>query len=292
MKQKSTLESPIRCLFAIVVAWSTLGGSPVVAHDMWLVPPDRTVKLGTSAEVVIAVGMDFPNSLNAITPSRLKVAARDFSHEVGGLQVEQNEKLKQTTISFSPDKAGSWLVSCQTEPRQLEMKAAAFNEYLLHDGLPLTLGQRMESGELDRDAREQYSKYTKALLQVGEGESKPVERVVLGHKLEIVLLDNPFEKEPGETLMARVLFQGQPLAGANLCWDHPGNGEAFSGQTWTDSEGKAMVPISRTGLMTLRLVHMTRPDSKDFEWESFWSSFTLRIPGDAMDDGEPEQSAP
>ena len=32
------------------------------------------------------------------------------------------------------------------------------------------------------------------------------------------------------------------------------------------------------GLMTLRLVHMTRPQAADHEWESFWASFTFRVP--------------
>jgi hypothetical protein len=30
--------------------------------------------------------------------------------------------------------------------------------------------------------------------------------------------------------------------------------------------------------MTLRLTHMTRPKTKDFEWESFWTTLTFRVP--------------
>ncbi len=254
------------------------GPSTAFSHDLWLVPSENTVKVGDRVDLVIAVGMDFPVSLNAITPSRVTVTAGNSKLEGRRLELKQDEPSKCTVASFMADSPGSWLVSCVTEPNQLDMKAADFNDYLLHDGLPQILAQRMDTGKLDQDAREQYSKYTKALLQVGRGESNQIEGKVLGLKLEIVLLDNPFDKKPGETLTAQVLFEGKPLEHANLCWDHPGNGEAFSGQTWTDSSGKAMVPIARPGLTTLRLVHMTHPDAEDHEWESFWSSFTFRIP--------------
>jgi hypothetical protein len=104
--------------------------------------------------------------------------------------------------------------------------------------------------------------------------------VELGHRVEIVLLDDPFAARVGSTLRARVLFEGRPLSRANLCWDHPGNGEDFTGQTWTDASGEALVPVGATGPMTLRLVHMTRPRASEYEWESFWASCTFRVPAD------------
>ena len=255
-----------------------VGPATVFRHDLWLVPPNHPVAVGDKVDVVIAVGMDFPVSLSAVSPARLTVTAVDASHEIQNVELKQNDQVKQTVATFVPDAAGSWLVSCTTQPNQLEMKGADFNNYLLHDGLPHVLAQRMERGELDRDAREQYSKYTKALLRVGNGESNRVESKVLGQKLEIILLENPSKKKTGETLKAQVLFEGRPLERANLCWDHPGNGEAYFGQTWTDEGGNAILPISRTGLMTLRLVHMTQPQTEAYEWESFWSSFTFVVP--------------
>lgn len=93
-----------------------------------------------------------------------------------------------------------------------------------------------------------------------------------------MLLADPLSTPTGGTLPVQVLFRGAPLVRANLCWDHPGNGEDFTGQTWTDADGRALVPLAREGPMTLRLVHMTRPQKPEHEWESFWASFTFRIP--------------
>ncbi len=268
----------MKFLFAILLFIFIVGPATLFSHDLWLVPPKNPVAVGDPIDVVIAVGMDFPLSLNSVNPARLTVSAVNATQVVQDVELKQNDEAKQTVATFSPDASGSWLVSCSTQPNQLEMKAAEFNNYLLHDGLPQVLAQRMDSGQLDRDAREQYSKYTKALLRVGHGESNQVESRVLGQKLEIILLENPFDKKTGETLTAQVLFEGKPLERANLCWDHPGNGEAYFGQTWTDTDGSAKLPISQTGLMTVRLVHMTQPKTESYEWESFWSSFTFHIP--------------
>jgi hypothetical protein len=173
---------------------------------------------------------------------------------------------------------GAWLVAAVTQPNQLELGAAEFNDYLLHDGLPHVLAGRMDRRELERGAVERYSKHVKTLVAVASHHADVAARTVLGLELEIVLLTDPLGARIGSTLPVQVLFRGEPLADANLCWDHPQNGERFSGQTWTDAEGKALVPVAKTGLMTVRLVHMTRPERPEHEWESFWSSFTFRVP--------------
>jgi uncharacterized GH25 family protein len=169
------------------------------------------------------------------------------------------------------------MLSAVTRPNRLDLEAAKFNDYLLHDGLPHVLAGRMDRGEMDRDATERYSKYVKCLVPIGGVADANAAQVVLGHELEIVPLADPLAVSAGETLAVRVLFQGRPLERANLCWDHPGNGEDFTGQTWTDRGGDALIPIARSGLMTLRLVHMTRPMTDDYEWESFWASYTFQV---------------
>ncbi len=253
----------------------------VMAHDMWLVPTRQTVPAGDLAEITIAVGMDFPASLNAIAADRITLIATDGINSLDDLTIKPDEENNVTKLTFLPKKPGVWIVGCSTRTNRIELEAKKFNDYLLHDGLPQVLAGRLDRDELNRDATEQYSKYTKTLV-VAEGENAhavpQVWRQPLGHKLEIVLLENPLDKTAGETLKAQVLFDGTPLESANLCWDEPGNGEKFSGQTWTNANGEAMVPLAQSGLMTLRLVHMTRPETTDHEWESFWSSFTFSIP--------------
>ena len=252
---------------------------------MWLVPESEQVVVGRPAQIQVAVGMDFPVSISAIAEDRLTLTATDGSKVAQDLSVSVDEEAAVTTVSFTPPSSGIWLIGATTAPRTLELAADKFNDYLLHDGMPHVLAGRMDRGELGEDAVERYSKYTKALLAVGDGsqDSKrnhgwAVARKPLGHRLEIVLLDPLPPAGVGHALRAKVLFEGKPLVGANLCWDHPGNGERFSGQTWTDEAGTASVPLAQEGKITLRLVHMTRPADDDIGWESFWSSLTFFVP--------------
>lgn len=254
--------------------------SSLPAHDMWLIPKSATLKVNQPCEIYVAVGMDFPNSVSAISPERLTWKVTNGEDSIENVEARRYESALETVGQFKPGKPGLWMVGCNTRPNQIELEAKKFNSYLLHDGMPHVLDLRLERDELGKDAHEQYSKYTKTMVAVGDDLTEQQYALCqrpLGHKLEIVPLENLHSKQPGNTLNVQVLFNGQPLKNANLCWDHPDNGEKFTGQASTNDEGQVVVPISQAGLMTLRLVHMTRPEGQEFEWESFWSSFTFTI---------------
>ena len=253
----------------------------LLAHDMWLVVTRTTSVVHPTCEIEVAVGMDFPKSISAIDPNRLDWMATNGETKVEQFELEKIEDQNRTVCRFQIPESGLWIVGCKTQPNLIELEAKKFNDYLLHDGMQHVLAGRLDRDELGNDAVEQYSKYTKTMIAAGDdltSEQLAMCRQPIGHKLEILLIENPRQKKPGDTLRARVLFDGRPLASANLCWDHPGNGDKFSGQSWTDSNGDVVVPLSTSGIMTLRLVHMTRPLSQSYEWESFWSSFTFRVP--------------
>jgi hypothetical protein len=178
-------------------------------------------------------------------------------------------------LGFTPRTSGVHIIAVETQPRLLTLSAAAFNHYLVSDGLPHIYQLRAREKTLDQEGKERYSKSPKALLKLGEG-GDPTR--VLGLPLEIVPQADPFKLKVGDTLRVRVLFQGKPLSDANLGWDLPGDGEAPSGTVRTNAQGEALIPIAQTGLMTIRLTHMTRPRTNEYEWESFWTTLTWRVP--------------
>ena len=272
---------PYRISVPFLILAALLTGSGF-AHDLWLVPPPDRIPVGEPVEINVAVGMDFPVSIYQAGPDRLTMRAFGPGGSKAEVSLRKVEDELLTVASFVPNKEGSWIVSAVSKPNKIDLEAAHFNEYLLHDGMPNVLAKRMEDNELDRAATERYSKFTKALLSVGGSIAGGAERRALGLKLEILLLQNPFALRVGDTLRVQVLFDGEPLNMASLSWDHPGNGEAFSGQTWSDEKGKALIPVAKTGLMNIRLIHMTRPQKEEYEWESFWAAFTFRIPAMAV----------
>ena len=249
-----------------------------LGHDLWLLPPAQPAS-GKPVQIKAAVGMAFPLSEVAHDTSR-------YSHRLvldpdggaGDLKAAgKDDKDKTGLLEFTPAKPGVYQVAVRTLPRVLTLSAEAFNDYLVADGMPHIYRLRHKEKTLDQPAKERYSKSPKALIQVGQGGGGDPTRV-LGLPLEIVPTRNPFALQPGQTLRVRVLFQGKPLPEANLGWYVPGVGEAPSGTVRTNAKGEAHVPIAQTGLMTVRLTHMTRPKTADYEWESFWTNLTFHVP--------------
>lgn len=262
---------------SLLILFLAIGAGTLLAHDFWLTPPAGPLAAGAPLTVEIAVGMDFPRSESAPKPERLTPRALGPGGREAPVALEQREAEGRTLATFTPDAPGAWTLTVQTLPSRLELDAMKFNDYLLHDGLPQVLAARMDAGEWDQPATEQYSRSVKTLLAVGAVADCAAWTKPVGQTLEIVPISDPLALRSGQALQVRVLFRGEPLAGARLGWDLPGNGELLAGETWTEQDGTAWVPIARPGLMMLRLVHMTRPRAPEHEWESFWSSLTFWV---------------
>jgi hypothetical protein len=83
----------------------------------------------------------------------------------------------------------------------------------------------------------------------------------LGHELEIVPLTDPAAARVGESLRVRVLFRGQPLAGAEV---ERGDGvtpmkEADIPRFKSDGDGIATIPIVKWGPTVLAVDHRVTP---------------------------------
>lgn len=88
---------------------------------------------------------------------------------------------------------------------------------------------------------------------------------LIGHALELSLLDDPATVAPGGTLRVQVLWKGQPLGGAQV---EIGDGvtarpEAEIPRYAADNEGVATVPIDAWGLHVIGVDHETQPAIPD-----------------------------
>jgi uncharacterized GH25 family protein len=102
------------------------------------------------------------------------------------------------------------------------------------------------------------SKFAKAIT----GSDAPCQ-TALGHDLEIVPLSDPDAVKVGQSLRLRVLFQGKPLAGAEV---ERGDGTTVVAEKdiprfTTDAEGVASVPILRADPHLLVIDHTVKPSA-------------------------------
>jgi uncharacterized GH25 family protein len=245
------------------------------AHDLWLVPQKFHIRPGENLSISANTGMDFPNSLSAITPDRIdkfilvgkdeRTDLTNFS-EVGNSLVV-NHKMKNT---------GTHVIAAALKPKEIKLTAEEFNEYLLHDGLSNIYDLRKKEGILDQDAIEYYSKYPKTIIQVGEVLDESPTRP-LGFIIEIVPKANPYSLKLGDDLKVAVLFKDKALPNAELAWSYPARGEEFAGSTKTDENGEAVVPLTKAGPYVIRMTHMDWVKKNTHDWESYWASLTFEV---------------
>ncbi len=253
-----------------------LAASSGTCHDAWLLAISATDDR-EPATLALRTGMDFPISENAVAPERVHGGhRRPNGTETKLTDWRIDEATKSTVAAMDDRSAGVHVAWADTEPRVLKLDARKFNDYLLHDGLQKVLAARLDAHEEGRDAVERYRKCTKTIFGIGAARTGDPTKPT-GQRLEIVPLEDPTRVAVRQTLAVRVLFDGAPLPTALLCWDHPGNGEDFTGTTWTDARGEAIVPVVRKGPTALRLVHMTHPNAAEYEWESFWASLCFTV---------------
>ncbi len=253
----------------LILASTTFG------HDLWLIPHPK-ITLGKVSHIQANSGMDFPVSESA--PDTSLFTKRVLVSPDGKELILDADGKEGTSglMKFTPEKEGIYIGAVTTRKRIITLSAERFNAYLVSDGMPHIYLERVKEKTLDKEGVEQYSKSPKVLFRVGNGKTgDPCKEI--GLPLEIIPTKNPFTLKVGDTLPVKVLFQGKPLANAPLGWDHPGDGEPPSGTVRTNEKGEALIPLAKTGLMTIRLTHMTRPKKADHEWESFWTTLSFEL---------------
>ncbi|GAB4237869.1 MAG: hypothetical protein Kow00109_12020 [Acidobacteriota bacterium] len=225
--------------------------------------------------VSVGNGTIFERSENAVALERFTVLGLVSS---AGLLPVRTARIDGNWVrwEFAPPEPGTYWAVAATRPNAIEMTAAEFNEYLEHDGLPHVLDQRRKTGILDRPEKEVYSKYVKALLQVGDRPTDILAEPV-GLALEILLLQHPDEVGLGGKLPVQVLFRNRPLEGFLVHAGTAARPDPPLRSVYTDAAGRAEVTITEAGRWYLRGIHLVRVDAEDHSYESYWSSVTFEV---------------
>lgn len=249
--------------------------SQTFSHDMWLVPMKFIVRPGEPLVVFGNTGMDFPNSLNPVELGRVEaffILGNSGKKDISALRVEGNSLAADLSIG----QPGTYVIAAALKPNEIRLTAEEFNEYVLLEGLKRIHDLRRKEGILGKDAVEHYSKYPKAIVQVGdlldETPMKPA-----GLTLEIVPKVNPYRLKAGDRLQVAAIFRGKPLPGAEFAWSYPGAGKEYAGSVVAGGSGEVFVPLEKAGSFMIRTMHMEWVKEPTHEWESFWTSLTFDV---------------
>src|SRR5215210_8203994 len=154
--------------FLVPAVLLSISAGTLAAHDLFLkaenyfAAPEAAVRLdvlnGTFIKSENSITRDRLRDLSIVTPDGVASPLdRAGWAETGDTSV----------VSVRVGPAGTYVIGASLLSREIALDAKDFNAYLAEDGLPDVLAARRKNGELDKPARERYSKHVKALVQVG-----------------------------------------------------------------------------------------------------------------------------
>jgi Domain of unknown function (DUF4198) len=269
--------SPSLCLCVSVASLICLIAS-AAAHDLFLKFDSFFLEPNTKATVRLMNGY-FNRSENAVARDRMRDVSvvTPSGDRVNPPASDWRDENDSALLSFQAGVEGTYVAGVSTKPREITLKAAQFNDYLRHDGVPDTLAQRRREKELGKSARERYSKHVKAIFQVGESRTGGF-KTALGYPVEIIPRQNPYELKIGNTLEVLCVKDGAPVANQFVMAGRESNRRVIASPgVRADANGVARVKLAGGGKWFIKFIHMMKLNEANLDYESQWASLTFEI---------------
>jgi uncharacterized GH25 family protein len=136
--------------------------------------------------------------------------------------------------------------------------------------------ETVTSPETGRPQKVRFEKFSKALIVV-DAADKNYEKV-LGHRLEIIPVDNPTTARAGDELAFKILFDGKPLQ-AYVYATYDGFSRYYNTYAYTTEsrDGIAHVKVTSPGLWMIRVEKRTEANTKDYDLLSLKATFVFSV---------------
>ena len=222
---------------------------PVFAHDLYLKLDSFFVAVNDKVSIKILNG-SFQDSEGAVNFARLQDVSvvSPSGTRTNPKETDFTKNDKTSLLNLQPTEEGNYVAGLSTMPREIDLKAKDFNEYLTEDGIPDTLAERKRKKELNKNVRERYSKHVKTIFQVGDKQSDNY-KIALGYPVEIVPVTNPYSLKTGDTFEFQCLKDGKPMAKQFVMTGREdANGKLIvSNNVRTDKNGVAKIKLDGAG---------------------------------------------
>ena len=267
------LRTPVITL-ALLLAAVTVAA----AHDLFLKPTRHFAPENAEVRIRVLNGT-FTRSENSIARNRLADVSVVSPTRRSPLDTAEWTVTGDTsTFHIHTRGAGTYVVGVSTKPSVIELSGDDFNLYLKEDGIPDLLEARQRAGELQKPAKERYSKHVKALVQVGQARSNHYS-TVMGYPAELVPVENPYSLSSGATLRLRTLVDGKPAANQYVLYGGrtADDGGIEQKSTRSNAEGIASIPLAQAGTWYVKFINMVPVRGDSITHESKWATITFQI---------------
>ena len=281
-------------VFALFLVGDAASHTLFIKPDTFILTPGSTVPLklidGTFETSASRLYDSSIRSAEALGPD---ASSRDLTDR------ELSYSGKMTILEAEFDSPGTYLVGVSTRPKKVVLDSESFNFYLRYEGLLDERKERADLAETDIAVVERYSKFAKAVVQVGDTRT-PNYSEEMGFDVEIVPITNPYSLGVGDVFRARILKDGKPLPNELVYATHenhysPDEEGIFDEAVKLRSDGEGLIeyPISAPGKWYVRFIDLRRVDDAEYWYsgilvalgtqeqqifyESKWATLTFEI---------------
>lgn len=252
-------------------------GKIISAHEYWFEPDRFFLKPYENTNVRLFLGEALKKEEELAYQLAKTYSFKLFSKS-GATELKPVVSDKALPIyNFSPEKEGNYLFALERNWSYIELSPKEFENYLREDGMEYIIDERKKLGESQNTGRERYSRFIKTLFQVGDKRDETFKQNA-NLKLEIIPLENPYEKRVGEKIKFQILFNNKPLINKTVFADNRNVEQITKQKMITDKNGIVEFELDNSGIWLVRLVYMQRCEEKncgETDWESFWGAFSF-----------------
>ncbi|MBK9730676.1 MAG: DUF4198 domain-containing protein [Chitinophagaceae bacterium] len=259
-----------------ILAIILLLSAALFSHHYILVPDKFIYQKGDSLTVHLMVGepfdFEFERELqHQMTPHFMLYSKMDSANLLP-LTADSIKPILRTIVNFE----GLALIEMQRTASTIEQKRGAFTKYLEEEKITTI---SFDSTKWKKDVvKENYSRCIKSLITSGKPGNENLYSKVVGQRLEILLMSNPYQMEPNQKLVVKVLWEGKPLASqwiTSAVKNTDGSVKEIS--ALTDRKGMAAFEVAFNTVYYLHTIYMLKlKENAAADYESIWASYSFQ----------------
>lgn len=253
--------------------------SAALAHELWIEPEKYQVQAGAPIAAELRNGEGFKGISLAWFDRRIAT----FEQMQNGVRAAIKGRAGDMPAAQLPDAGDGLLVLAYlSTPSELTYtEADKFTNFIAHKDLKGVLERHKSRGLPDTGFREVYTRFSKALIAVGDGTGADQS---FDWETEFIAQTNPYTSSLDQGMRVLLTYKGAPRADAQVeIFDRAPDGTVHVSTTRTDGDGMATVPVTPGHSYLLDAVVMREPDAETAKthgavWESLWAALTFSVP--------------
>ena len=263
----------------------SLLAAPAAAHEFWVEPEGYEIPADGMLVADLVNGEDFQGQTLPYLP-------RSFRHFVitgaGGLTKVAGRTGDIPAVNVTPPAEGLNVIVFASADSTVTYKDwETFLRFIAHKDLGDAAERHDARGLSREDVKEVYSRYSKALVAVGDGAGADSRT---GLETELVALTNPYTDDVSGGMRLQLFYGSEVRADAQVeIYERPLKSEDLEElnvfTVRTDAEGVATVPVKPGFEYMADAVVLREPDPAKAEatgavWESVWANLVWSVPAE------------